>query len=130
MHAHSPIERSNRVSAILALACAIHCAAMPMLISVLPLIGMQFLASHLMEGLLLAFGIGTGAYGIVRTYLQHRRESLPLTVFGIGTLLVAVGYFFAPESVEPFVVSGGALTIAAAQVLNIRLSRKCADHQH
>ena len=113
------------MSAMLSLICAIHCAATPMLISVLPLIGMQFLASHLMEGLLLAFGVGFGIYGVVRAYWMQHRDIRPVVVLGIGTSLIAFGFFFAPESIEPFMVSIGAIFMAVAQVINIRLSRRC-----
>jgi predicted MFS family arabinose efflux permease len=100
-----------------------------MLISVLPLIGMQFLASHLLEGVLLAFGVGFGAYGVLRGYFNQHRDIRPVWALGAGATLIAIGFFFAPESVEPFIVSTGALCIAAAQVLNMRAMRKCS-HSH
>ena len=128
MHAqsHRNVERSNRISALLSLACAIHCAAMPMLISVLPLIGMQFLASHLLEGMLLAFGVGFGAYGVLKSYFMQHHDIRPVIALISGALMIAVGFFFARESVEPFLVSIGAVGIAIAQVLNLRSCRRCA----
>ena len=128
-HTHKTIDRSSRISALLSLACAIHCAAMPMIISVLPLIGMQFLASHLLEGVMLAFGVGFGAYGVLRAYFDQHRELRPVVALAVGTALIALGFFFAPESMEPFVVSAGAIAIAVAQVLNMRASKRCA-HDH
>lgn len=129
-HTHKTIDRSNRISALLSLACAIHCAAMPMIISVLPLIGMQFLASHLLEGLMLAFGVGFGAYGVLRAYWTQHHDLRPVAALGIGVCLIAFGFFFAPEAVEPFVVSSGAICIAIAQVLNMRSCRRCAHTHH
>lgn len=126
VHTHKTVDRSNRISALLSLACAIHCAAMPMLISILPLIGMQFLASHLMEGMLLAFGVGFGAYGVLRAYFYQHHDIRPVIALTTGAALIAFGFFFAPEAVEPFVVSTGALCIAAAQVLNIRSCKRCS----
>ncbi|MBP6640927.1 MAG: MerC domain-containing protein [Bacteroidia bacterium] len=128
-HTHKGVNRSNRISALLSLACAIHCAAMPMLISILPLIGMQFLASHLMEGLLLAFGVGFGLYGVIRSYIYQHRDIRPVIALALGTLLIAGGFFFAPENLEPYFVSTGAIGIAIAQVLNIRSCKRCA-HTH
>ena len=128
-HTHKGINRSNRISALLSLACAIHCAAMPMLISILPLIGMQFLASHLLEGMLLAFGVGFGIYGVIRSYVYQHRDIRPVIFLATGTVMIAGGFFFAPEHIEPFMVSIGAISIAVAQVLNIRSCKRCA-HTH
>jgi predicted MFS family arabinose efflux permease len=100
-----------------------------MLISILPLIGMQFLASHLMEGVLLSFGVGFGAYGVLRGYFTQHRDIRPVLFLIFGTTLISFGYFFAPESIEPYLVSIGAIGIAIAQVLNMRASRKCS-HNH
>ncbi len=102
---------------------------MPMLISILPLIGMQFLASHLLEGMLLAFGVGFGIYGVIRSYIYQHRDIRPVIFLVAGTLLIAGGFFFAPENIEPFMVSIGAIGIAVAQVLNIRSCKRCA-HTH
>jgi MerC mercury resistance protein len=127
-HSHQNVDRSSRLSAILSITCAIHCALMPMLISILPLIGMQFLASHLLEGLLLSFGIGFGAYGVLRGYFTQHRDIRPVLALAVGTCLIAIGFFFAPEAVEPFLVSTGAIGIAIAQVLNMRAARKCSHN--
>ncbi len=129
IHSHQNVARSNRISALLSLACAIHCAAMPMLISILPLIGMQFLASHLLEGLLLAFGVGFGAYGVLRSYFTQHRDLRPVIALLSGVALITFGFFFASESLEPYFVSIGAIGIAIAQVLNMRSCRRCA-HSH
>ncbi len=125
-HSHKSIARSNRVSALLSIACAIHCALMPMVISILPLIGMQFLASHLLEGMMLAFGVGFGVYGVLRSYFTQHRDIRPVIALVTGVVLITLGFFFAPESLEPYFVSIGALGIATAQVLNMRSCRKCA----
>jgi hypothetical protein len=125
-HAHKNVDRSNRISALLTLACAIHCAAMPMLISVLPLLGLQFLASHLLEGILLAVGIGFGAYGVLRAYFTQHRDIRPVIVLAVGTVLILLGMLVVSHEVEPFLVSIGALCVGAAQLLNIRSCKNCA----
>lgn len=124
-HSHSSsIERTGRISAILAVVCAIHCALMPLVITLLPLVGMQFLASHEVEIVLLGLGLGFGIYGVGKGFLTHSNR-LPLAVVLLGVALVLSGLFFVPESMEPFFVSGGALLVGAAQVLNIRATRTC-----
>lgn len=125
---HSKIERSGRISAILAIACAIHCALMPLLISVLPLLGMQFMGSHAFEIGMMGLGIGFGIYGVARAYQRHRRW-LPSQIVASGSLFVVIGLFFAPEAIEPFFVSSGAVMIGIAQIVNIRFTRSCSTCQ-
>jgi predicted MFS family arabinose efflux permease len=131
MHSHAPknIDRSSRISALLSLACAIHCALTPMLISVLPLLGLEFLASHMLEFVLLGFGLGFGAYSILKGYFSQHHELRPVWVFAIGAALIISGMFFVPEALEPWMVSIGALTVGLAQVLNVRTC-KAAGHSH
>ena len=82
-----------------------------------------------MEGLLLAFGVGFGLYGVIRSYIYQHRDIRPVIALALGTLLIAGGFFFAPENLEPYFVSTGAIGIAIAQVLNIRSCKRCA-HTH
>ncbi len=65
--------------------------------------------SHLMEGLLLAFGVGFGLYGVIRSYIYQHRDIRPVIALALGTLLIAGGFFFAPENLEPYFVSTGAI---------------------
>jgi predicted MFS family arabinose efflux permease len=82
-----------------------------------------------MEGMLLLFGVGFGAYGVLRAYFTQHHDPRPVWTLAAGASLIAFGFFFAPENIEPFIVSTGALAIAAAQVLNMRAARKC-NHAH
>ena len=130
MHAHpktDSITTSSRVSAWLSIACAIHCALMPLAITTLPLLGLEFLASHWMEALLLGLGLGFGGYGILRGYFQRHHEPLTLVLLGVGAALVVAGLFFAPESLEHVLIPVGAITVGIAQILNIRYSKTCVD---
>lgn len=97
---------------------------MPLAVSLLPLLGMQFLASHLFEIILMGAGLGFGIYSVVRAYARHGRPG-PLSIVIVGAVLVIIGLFLSPEMLEPLFVTTGALTIGAAQVLNIRLLRTC-----
>lgn len=132
MHQHSHAQHStgtiistNRVGAWVSIACAIHCAAMPFLLSVLPLLGMEFLASHFLEIAMLSAGLGFGAYGILKAYFQTHRHPLPVALLALGASLVISGMFLIPESLEPVVVPSGALLVGIAQVVNIRKSKTC-----
>lgn len=130
MHAHAQknISRSSRISALLSLTCAIHCALTPMLLSMLPLLGLQFLASELLEIILLSFGIGFGAYSVLKAFFTQHRDLRPVIALVIGASLIVAGMFFVPEAFEPWLVPAGALCIGLAQILNIRACKNCAAH--
>lgn len=129
-HAHKNIDRSSRISALLSLTCAIHCALTPMLLSVLPLLGLQFLASHLLEFILLSFGVGFGAYSVLKAYFRQHHDIRPVLALVVGAGLIFSGMFLVPESLEPWMVPAGALTIGLAQILNMRSCKTCTVHQH
>jgi uncharacterized membrane protein YfcA len=97
-----------------------------MLISVLPLLGLQFLASHLLEGILLSVGIGFGAYGVLRAYFKQHRDIRPVVVLCVGAILIVLGMFLVSHEAEPYLVSVGALCVGAAQILNMRSCKHCA----
>jgi len=119
-------QTTGRWSAFLALACAVHCVAMPFISAALPLIGLQFLESPVFEvGLILA-GLSFGAFSVVKGYRQqHRSIAIPL-IFLAGSLMLLSGVLFFPEPWEIVMVVSGAIAVAAAQLMNLRL----APHTH
>lgn len=121
---------SGRISAILSIACAIHCALMPLVISVLPLVGLEFLASHTLEIVLLGAGLGFGFYSVLRSYLSVHGDLRPALLVSAGALLVVAGLFLVPHEMEHYLVPSGAILIGVAQVYNIRLAHRveaCSD---
>jgi MerC mercury resistance protein len=128
MHGHSQsdsITQSSRVGAWLSIVCAVHCALMPLVITVLPIIGLEFLASHALEVIILAGGLGFGAYGVARAYFKYHRDLLPVGLLLAGSSLVVSGLFLVPEHLEHFFIPAGAILVGIAQVVNIRMSRVC-----
>lgn len=129
MHQHisksEDILVSNRIGAWMSIACAIHCALMPLAFSMLPLLGLEFLASHWLEVVLLSAGLGFGTYGILRAYFRQHRDPLPVLILAAGASLVLMGLFILPHELEHVAVPVGALLVGAAQVVNIRKSRVC-----
>lgn len=130
MHAHphptsDSATQSSRVGAWLSIACAIHCALMPLLITVLPIIGLEFLASHVLEVIVLMGGLGFGAYGVAKAYFKYHRDFLPVGLLLAGSAMVVTGLFLVPEHLEHFFIPAGAIIVGIAQFINIRMSRTC-----
>jgi len=127
-HGHQEIMASNRIGAWASIICAVHCALTPLLFSVLPLLGLEFLHSHVFEIVLMTAGLGFGSYGILRAFLLHHRAFLPLALFIVGAGMVCIGLFLSNELWEMILVPSGAVLVGVAQVVNIQKCKSCRVH--
>ncbi len=95
--------------------CAIHCAALPLLMALLPLIGLGFLLNETLEKALLIFAVTLALWSIVQGYKHHHRAIL-FGVWLFASLLIASQWFIHHE----ILAIGGALGLAACHFLNYR----------
>lgn len=107
-------------------ACAIHCAALPFLLTTLPLWGLEFLAHSWVELSMICLSLLIGTYSLTTSFPKHRKL-IPILVLIIGFGLIATGHYTL-ESLEAFLVPLGGFTIAAAHYLNWKYSRSCNHH--
>src|SRR5690349_16997900 len=65
--------------------CAIHCALMPLVITLLPLIGLAFLADHRVEWALFGLSAIVGVSSLCFGYREHRsRRALAILAVGLA----------------------------------------------
>ncbi len=121
---HSQIERLGIGAA---LACAIHCAALPLIITSLPLIGLEFLANIWVEITMICISAFLGCYSLVRSYPKHHRL-MPIVLLVIGFALIAIGHFWLHE-LESFLIPIGGVVLALAHLTNWRFMKSC-QHEH
>ncbi len=121
-------DRLDRIGAAASLACAVHCAAMPLLAGLLPLIGLRFLASEAAEWSLVGLSLGVGSLSLLPSYVRKHRQWRPLLIFIFGAALIIVVRLLAEEGsrLEAPTMTLGALLIACAHLVNQRLCRSCA----
>jgi hypothetical protein len=118
----------DRLGAAASLACAAHCAAMPLLIGLLPLVGLSFLADKQTEVMLIGLSIGIGISSLIPSYARKHRQWRPLLLFAFGAVLIFAVKLFAEDGSRletPAMVLGASL-IACAHVINRRLCQSCA----
>lgn len=128
--AKTSIQSTGKWGTFLALACAVHCIAMPFVSTALPLVGLQFLESELFEIALVSIGLSFGAYSVFKGYWSiHRKASIPM-LFAAGTCLLLSGILFAPEELEIVLVVAGAVLVGIAQYQNRRISHSCDNPHH
>jgi hypothetical protein len=122
-----PTDTLDTVGASASLLCAIHCAILPLIITVLPLIGLQVLAESWVEWALVCLAAVVGVSSLCFGYREHR-SLRALIVLGVGLTLMITGrlveHFEVGEWGVPVLVLGG-LTIAGSHLLNRKLCHDC-----
>lgn len=107
------------------LICAVHCALLPLLMTVLPLLGLEMFKNEKLEYGLLSFTFLVGCTSLFRGYRYHHHYAKPLLLFALGFVLLLTGHFLAEDHWEPVLVAAGALLIVIAHVWNLRECRQC-----
>jgi hypothetical protein len=122
---------ADRFGAIASFLCAIHCAALPFVLALLPLVGWEFLADHRFERAFVVFACALALLTLVSGYRRHRQPtSLMLAFPGLALLLLGV------TVAEPFpillhsvLVTCGGVLLASAHFINLRIERR-RPHVH
>ena len=121
-HRHALLDRIGATGSLL---CAIHCALLPLLIALLPSLGVSaWLAPGFEVGFVL-FATLFGLAVLVWSYRRHRAmRALALLVPGLLVLWVGVLYPPLHESIIPHAVAmtfGGTL-VGLAHIANLKLN--------
>lgn len=124
---------ADRVGATASFLCAVHCAALPFVLALLPFVGLGFLADHRFERMFVLFACVLATIALTRGYRRHR-EWLPLQLAAAGILLLLSGLLWMDErtiAVHSVLVSCGGVLLAGAHFVNLRLDRRGhAGHAH
>lgn len=121
------LHKADRVGFVASMLCAAHCALLPVVIALLPALGVAgSINEHFEEGFAV-FATVLGLAALITGYRRHRAvHALMLLVPGL--LIVWVGVLYPPlhHSVLPHAVAmtlGGCL-VALAHLANLRLNRE------
>jgi MerC mercury resistance protein len=127
------LNKLERFGAGASLLCAIHCAATPVLLAVLPFLGSRLANAHWAEIVLIGVAASVGYLTLSLSFRRHR-QPLPLGLLTLGLALVGIGHTPTRHQVETAVAVAGGLTLAGAQLLNRRYAGPCscghAMHEH
>ncbi len=106
------------------IACAIHCAFLPFLISSLPFLGLGFLENPWIEYSIILISLFLALYALSHGYLRHHKKKRPILLVSLGFLIIAYGLIWSPERLESIITPLGALLIGIAHYINWTLIRK------
>jgi hypothetical protein len=106
-------------------ACVAHCVLTPVLISALPILGLNFLVEEQMEWIFVGAAALIGGFSLVPAYLKRHRKCRSLLLFASGILLLLVARLWIEEKIEVPVVIAGMLLIVSSHLINLRLCQSC-----
>jgi len=117
--------RMDGVGATLSFACAVHCLAMPLLMGILPLLGMEFFADEKMEIGLLLGALGIASFNAVNGVRSHGRRVILLAFGGAAAMMIASHLL--EGRVHHLLAGLGGLILCATHLMNRRWCRRCCD---
>jgi hypothetical protein len=106
-------------------ACAIHCAILPLFLSSLPLFGVNIIENLPFEYFMIGMAFMVGVYSLKHGYTRHHHSKVPLLLFALGiTMLLAKVSF---HKWRYWLLVPSVLLIVSAHYINFRL---CRIHNH
>lgn len=112
------------------LICAIHCAAVPIVLSFSSLNSLHFLENQYIEWSFIALGVLFVFITLWPNYKKIHHKLKPLIFASIGFTLIAIGRLEFTESWEVSNTVAGALLVSIAHYFNWRLLRNEGNHGH
>lgn len=106
-------------------ACAIHCAVLPLLLTSLPVLGFDLIQNSFFEYFMIALAFAVGAYALGHGFRRHHQRFLPLAVFSAGIALLLAKQVW--HSIHLWLLIPAVMAIVTAHYLNYRL---CRVHAH
>lgn len=114
-------HRLDWLGAWAAFVCALHCAALPVVLALAPLAGAHWLASHVFDQWAVVIALSFGAAVIGAAYCVHRwRRVLALYLGSAALMLTGAFFVHEPALVHAGLLTTGGLALAAAHVVNRR----------
>lgn len=111
-------------------ACAIHCALLPVLMSTLPVFGINIIHNVFFEWSMIALAFIVGSYSLFHGFKKHHRSLVPVLIFTAGFVFLVLKQFFVELEI-PFLLIAVAMIISA-HFYNYRLCHrsKCSSPHH
>jgi len=106
-------------------ACAIHCAVLPLILSSLPLFGINIIENQGFEFLMIALAFVVGVYSLYHGRKKHHHSYYPMVLFAAGIGLLFIKSLLHSHSLMLLLPAVSLVVIA--HYLNYKL---CRVHNH
>ena len=111
-------------------ACAIHCALLPLIMTSLPLFGINIIHNLFFEWSMIGLAFTVGSYSLFHGFVKHHRSFYPVLIFTTGFIFLVLKQFF--PQFEYLFLTIAVTAIISAHYYNYRLCHqsKCASPHH
>ena len=113
-------------------ACAIHCAVLPILVTTLPVFGINIIHNLFFEWGMITLAFVVGSYSLFHGFVKHHRSFTPILIFSAGFICLVLKQFLVEAQYTLLIFA--VLLIISAHYYNYRLCHrsKCSSphHQH
>ncbi len=106
-------------------ACAIHCAVLPLILSSLPLFGINIIENQGFEFLMIALAFMVGVYSLYHGRKKHHHSYYPMVLFAAGISLLFIKSLLHSHSL--MLLLPAVSLVVSAHYLNYKL---CRVHNH
>lgn len=103
------------------IACAIHCAILPLFLSSFSLLGINIIHNRYFEYGMILFAFLVGLLALRHGFVQHHRSYVPFLLFSAGMLFLLAKQYW--HYYELFLLPFAVILIVTAHVCNLRLKK-------
>ncbi len=108
-------------------ACAIHCAVLPLMLTSLPVLGVNIIHNLYFELFMVFLAFIIGVIALYHGYKKHHHRWLPIIMFSAGIALLLLKELF--HAYHLWLLLPALMLIITAHFINYRFCRK-ANHCH
>ena len=110
---------------MVSLVCLVHCVALPLMVSLLPVLGIAAGEWPLLEWFTVLTAAAAGGWAISKGYFRFHRQKGIVLAFALGLLLVVVANLLGHGVAEMSLKGAGAVLLVWAHLRNRAESRRC-----
>jgi uncharacterized membrane protein YoaK (UPF0700 family) len=104
------------------LVCAVHCALLPLVLTSLPLFGINIINNYFFEYFMIALAFVVGTYALMHGYRKHHGRVFPVLLFTAGIFCLLAKQHW--HRYELFILPFAVIFIVSAHVINFRACRQ------
>ena len=111
-------------------ACAIHCAILPIVLTSLPVLGINIIHNDFFEWGMIGVAFVVGTTALLHGYKRHHRSFIPMAIFSAGFCFLILKQFI--PRFEHWFLAAAVLLIVGAHFYNYKICNQCktAVHEH
>ncbi len=110
--------------------CAIHCALLPILVTTLPVFGVNIVHNLFFEWGMIILAFIIGSYSLFHGFVKHHRSLVPVFIFGFGFTFLVLKQFYPRFNIAFLLVAVACIIIAHFYNYRMCHRSKCSSPHH